>query len=432
MGRRHGLAVDGVRRRRSGPSPGPRADARWRSPVSVVLLIVGLLVGPVAVLAAWASLEVYDADRFVATFEPLGRNPDVQAYLTDKVVDAVDQAVHLDDLTQQVFTALTQPLGPVASDAAKQLEPAAAEGLRSMISSAVSSVTSSDDFPEVWDTVLRSTHQQATALLTGSGGSAVSAEGDTVVLNVGPLLARVQAELRAKGFPLTQLIPTGDYDITLATLPSLPTAQAWYRLMGVAGWLLPIVAVLTLVAAVLIARRRDVALAVAGAGVLVGMLAVLVALHVLDGVLARALGAPATVSAAIFDALVSFLVPVVTALAVVGAVALVAGLLLMPIRLCVAARGGFRDLVGTVQGHGIDAGVLSEPFLERMHRYRAVGWVTLGLAAALVIAGLRPVTPGVVFGTLVVAGLGAVLYAILQRAPTAPPRRTHPETTRFG
>lgn len=382
-----------------------------------MLLVLGLVLAPIAVVAAWANVELTNTDRFVATLGPLGSDPDVQAYLTTVIVASVDRAVDIDGVTHQAFAAVTGPLGDTTAGALTRLEPAVADGLRSVVARAVTAVVTSDQFAQVWEQVLRSSQQQAIGLLAGTGDRSINAQDDTVVLNIGPLLAQVQAQLKAAGFPLTQLIPTGEQNVVLANVPNLSTARLGYELLGVAGPLLPVLSLVCLVAAVLVAHRRAVATLLAGVGLVVGMGALLIALDVGQAVLVTSTDVPAAVSRAAFDAVTAYLVPTVTALAVVGAALLVGGLVMLPTRASTAVRLGWRQLVAGLQRQGVSSGALSVSVLEGVHRWRVLGWaVILGGSFVLLIV-LRPLTPGTVLSVLVLCGVASAVFTILQRPP---------------
>ena len=65
--------------------PPRRRRFSWRTPVSIVLIVLGCILGPVAVLGVWAGTEVSDTGRWVATVEPLIHDPAIQNVLTDKI-----------------------------------------------------------------------------------------------------------------------------------------------------------------------------------------------------------------------------------------------------------------------------------------------------------------------------------------------------------
>ena len=50
----------------------PRKARLWRRLCIAVLLILGFILTPVAVLVTYAKTQVLDTDRYVATVKPLG------------------------------------------------------------------------------------------------------------------------------------------------------------------------------------------------------------------------------------------------------------------------------------------------------------------------------------------------------------------------
>jgi hypothetical protein len=63
----------------------PRRGFSWRTPVSIVLIVLGCVLAPAAVLGVWAGNEVSNTGRWVATVEPLIHDQAVQRVLTDKI-----------------------------------------------------------------------------------------------------------------------------------------------------------------------------------------------------------------------------------------------------------------------------------------------------------------------------------------------------------
>ena len=56
----------------------PRRKVRWRSVVSILLIVLGCVLAPVAGVAVWTHNQVSDTDRFVRSVSPLIDDPDVQ------------------------------------------------------------------------------------------------------------------------------------------------------------------------------------------------------------------------------------------------------------------------------------------------------------------------------------------------------------------
>src|SRR5690348_6497029 len=67
----------------------------WRAPLATVLIVLGCVLGPVAVLGVWAGNEVSDTGRWVATVEPLIHDPAIQNVLTDKITAEVTSQLDL-------------------------------------------------------------------------------------------------------------------------------------------------------------------------------------------------------------------------------------------------------------------------------------------------------------------------------------------------
>src|ERR1043166_7574557 len=81
---------------RSQRAGGARRPLSWRTFVSIVLVVLGCVLGPVAVLAAWAGNEVSDTGRWVATVEPLIHDPAIQHVLTDQITAEVTKQLNLE------------------------------------------------------------------------------------------------------------------------------------------------------------------------------------------------------------------------------------------------------------------------------------------------------------------------------------------------
>jgi len=73
---------------------GRRRHFSWRAPVSIVLIVLGCIIAPVAVIGVWAGNEVSDTGRYVATVEPLIHDPAIQNYLAGQITTQITS--HLD------------------------------------------------------------------------------------------------------------------------------------------------------------------------------------------------------------------------------------------------------------------------------------------------------------------------------------------------
>ena len=73
----------------------------WRTPVSIVLIVLGCILGPVAVLGVWAGNEVSDTGRWVATVEPLIHDPAIQNVLTDRITTEITSRLNVNGTINQ-------------------------------------------------------------------------------------------------------------------------------------------------------------------------------------------------------------------------------------------------------------------------------------------------------------------------------------------
>ena len=88
-------------------APARRPHVGWRSPVAVVLIVVGCLLAPVSVLAVWTANQVSSTSRYVANVEPLVHDPAVQNALTDKLTTEITTHLNVTAYTDQAASLLT-------------------------------------------------------------------------------------------------------------------------------------------------------------------------------------------------------------------------------------------------------------------------------------------------------------------------------------
>src|SRR3954453_9665587 len=90
------------------PDPRPAAGERVRTLSAVFLITLSCLLAPLSVAAVWASRQVSDTDRYVATVAPLADDPAVQRAVADAVATEIFKDIDLDAVTQQAIDALSQ------------------------------------------------------------------------------------------------------------------------------------------------------------------------------------------------------------------------------------------------------------------------------------------------------------------------------------
>ncbi|WP_159805251.1 hypothetical protein [Cellulomonas citrea] len=336
-----------------GSATGP-VRHRGRTAVAVALVVIGLLVSPFAVVSAWARSTLTDTDRFVATYAPLADDPAVQAFLTDQVVAAVDQAVDIDQLTNDLVDGLVQlGAGPRTTAALEALRPTAVQAIDGLMRSRTEAFIDSDAFAAVWREALRATHTQATATLAGDPGAVVVGSNDgTLTVQLRPIVAAVRDRLVAQGFALAARVPDIDRQVEVATVQQLPSLRLGYELVLMTGaWLAPI-GLAFVVGGVLVAVRRRRAVAVAAVGEVVAMAVLAVGVAVARAVAVSQ--APASVPGAVVRAfLTAATAPMVATSVTVALVAVLVAVAVWvtgPAPAAVRVRRRAHTLVGAVAG----------------------------------------------------------------------------------
>ncbi|WP_438353285.1 hypothetical protein [Microbacterium sp. CJ88] len=392
---------------------------RWRAPVSALVLVLAALLVPVAIVTAWARIQLVDEDAFVATLAPLAADPAVQDMVIDETMTAIDAQVDFSGLTATVFDGIAGlGLPPAATNALGLLQAPAASGLRSLTAGAVAGFVQSDAFADVWATTTRAVHRALTLAATSDGGGLVVRTSDGIGIQLGTIVAQVKQNLLDGGVGAAQLIPTVDRVIVLGDGRTLDSVRTGHAIATVTGWWMPVAALALLGAGILVARRRAVGVTGAGTALAVGSGA-LVALLAVGGALAGGFAGGLGVSPAGVEAVYGRLVAAMSGTAVVlcllGAFVAALGILMGSSRLAVAVRGLVRTGNATVRrmlaDHGLDTG----RFGGWLARRRVVVRIVIVVLAVLWMFFLRPLTAADVAAVVMVAGALAWVLELLQR-----------------
>ncbi|MGO4301015.1 hypothetical protein [Leifsonia sp. RAF41] len=401
--------------------------------LATVLIVVGSILAPLAVVASWAKVQLTDTDSFVATYAPLAHDPDVQSFITDQTVKAVQENVDIPQITSQVIDGITQlGTGPVATKALDSLKAPLAQGIVSLMQSTVQRFVASDAFAQVWQQALRTSHDQLIATMQNNPKSAITVGSNgSIGIQLAPIIDRVKQLLVAKGLTFASQIPSVDRTITVAQSSSIPTLQLFYGLAVAAGAWLPWVAIGLLALGVLVARRRALALVWASVGLGLAMALTLAAIaggrlvfiasvtpSLVPSALARTLFS--TVTDAMIDTAVAVLVLAI-AVAVVG---WFAGPFSVPRRL----RGFFGSGVAWVRQSAERHGITTGRAGEWMYAQRVLLRAVVAVIAAAVVLFVRPLTPSLIIWTLVLAALVVAVLELLQRPVITVPEKADEET----
>lgn len=301
-----------------------RSVPRWRRILGTIVVVLGVLLAPVALVSAWAVDEFTDTDRFVETFGPLASDPGVQRVVTAEVTALITEQVDVPALTAPLFEGLGETLPPVAGLALGPLEGLVNSGITQLIGGTVDRVVESDAFATVWETALRTSHAQLVGALEGDPDTALTiGEEGTLGISLGPIVASVQTALVDSGVTIASAIPEVDRTIVLVKSDSIASVQAAYRLAhAVAAWL-PWLVVALIVGGVLLlgAGIRSIVGSAAGIALVMGLLIVGLAIgraFVIDTVASTDL--PVDVAQTLFHQLLGRVYSGALAVAIIGLV----------------------------------------------------------------------------------------------------------------
>ncbi|MEU8465118.1 hypothetical protein [Streptomyces sp. NPDC029003] len=359
----------------------PPRRHRMRSLFAAVLIVIGCVLAPLGIVAAWTSDIVGDTNRYVTTVAPLASDPDVQAAVANRVTGAVMEHIDLPALLAD--TAPDQR--PLLEKALGRLGGSLEGALTSFVRDKAQDVVASDAFETIWTNANRTVHTSFVRALTGNDDGAVQIKNDSVTLDLAPVIEQVKDRLVESGLKVAGKIPEIHTDFTVVQSKDIGRVKTGFRLLELAGVWLPVLAVLLAVAGVLLSAHRRRSLIAAALGFAAGALVLGVVLTVFRTVYLNALPDSVSQAAAgsVYDALISLLRTSVRTVAVLGVVLALGAWLSGPGRWATAVRQMWRSGIGATRATADRMGLRTGPVGPFVHRYR--GRITWMLVAAAVV-----------------------------------------------
>ena len=400
-----------------------RRRMSWRTPVSLVLIILGCIVAPIAVIGVWAGTEVSDTGRYVATVEPLIHDPAIQRVLTDKITDQITSRLNITGTINQAAAQLNSRGLPKISSLLNQFSPQIASSVTGFIHSTVQSAISSQAMATAWVQVNTVAHQAVVKVLSGQGNGAISTSNGQIVLNLGPFIAVAKQDLVAKGFTLANSIPPVTPTLALFQAKDLGKAQSLYRLVTTLKIVLPILALVLIGAGVYVARGHRRALIGAGLGLAASMLILGIGLTIARAIYLNSVPSstlPSDAAGASYDALVQFLRQGLRVVLVVGLVVAIAAFFTGPSHTAIQTRSGLKSGMEWIRNYGERRGVSTGPVGQWTYLHRRslrIGAVALA-AVIFVFWGHPTVLVVIVLVILLLVVLG--LIELIGRPPAHP------------
>ena len=394
----------------------------WRSPVAIVLIVIGCLLAPISVLGVWTANQVSDTSRYVENIEPLIHDPTVQNALTDKITVAITSHLNVVGYTNQAADLLTSKGLTRVGSLLKTFGPSIASSVAGFIHGQVHKIVTSDRFARAWIQVNTVAHGVLVKALSGQGGAITRSNGQ-VTIDLAPFITIVKQDLASRGFTLVNSLPPIHPTLALFSSRELVKAQSLYRLINDLKYVLPILALLLLGAGIYVARSHRRALIGAGLGFAASMLVLGAGLTIFRSIYLNSVPnnvLPSDAAAVIFDTLVRFIRQALRTLLVVGLVVAIGAFFTGPSVTAVRTRGAFGSGLGWVRASGEHAGLRTGPVGRWTYAHRtALRVAAVALAALLFVFWGRPTGLVVIFIVillLVVLGL----IELIGRPPAQP------------
>jgi len=378
------LRAERARLRGQGDGPTRRQRFSWRTPVSIVLIVLGCLLAPVAVLSVWAGNQVSDTGRWVATVEPLIHDPAIQNVLTDKITNEITSQLNVNGIISQAATETGARGLPRISSLLTTFGPQITSSVTGFIHSTVHTVIASPAMANAWVQVNTVAHQALVKVLSGQGGGAITTSNGQIVLNLGPLITVAKQDLVARGFSLANSIPDVNPTVALFEAKNLGQAQSGYRLITRVKIVLPILVLVLLGAGVYVARGHRRALVGAGLGLAASMLVLAIGLLIARSIYLSSVPSsvlPGDAAAAAYDTLVYYIKIGLRVVLAVGLVVAIGAFFTGPSRTAIQTRSGLKSGMGRIRNFGERRGVSAGPVGHWTYEHRRI----LRIAAVAVV-----------------------------------------------
>lgn len=278
----------------------------WRSFTVWLMVVLACIFSVLGTISIWLKTTTLDTDTFVSTVAPLVQDEAVAAAVSSAAVKQLFRQYDIEGEIGAGLTQLSQTIRQAAPDLPQpgiDLSVIAApisSGLEDFATRIAERILTSDAFFKAWSETLRVSHTAAVNILTGRSDRLVTSQGDTVVLNLAPLLDRVKTRLADSGLGFLNSIqvPEDFGQVKLFESEQLGVAKGLVRLLEVLSWVLPLLALLFFVLAVVIAVDKRTVLMWEGIGLAIAMLVVMVVFRVARNELFAMIKDPANLAAA--------------------------------------------------------------------------------------------------------------------------------------
>ena len=244
----------------------------WRSFFSWVLIILTCVSMFGAVLTTWIHYTALNTTRFVNTVAPLVQEPAVNKAISQ---EAVTRLFTEFDLKARIEHDLKNNLPKSLHSVANTLS-SGAENFSTVLAQ---NILKSPAFQTAWKTILATAHSKGVSAIRSKGPVTLNEQGE-VVLDISRLLTDLKDRLVSVGVSSLKntKVPAELGTVVLYKNSQLGNAKQAVRVLDTLFWVLPWVAVALLIFSVAVARRHQRAVIEVSVGIIIFMLALVVAL----------------------------------------------------------------------------------------------------------------------------------------------------------
>jgi hypothetical protein len=242
--------------------------SRWRQVFAWVLLVIFCLGMVLSTVTIWVRNQALDTDTFVETASPLAADPDIQQAIATRVSTLISERLQRDDVLVGSSDGLLRQLAiPVVQD---------------WVYRQTLEFVQSPEFQGYWDSAIELAHQGFVTALTSDAERTLTVQDGQLILDLSPLVARVNERLQASGFNLVSQIQIDPARATYVlfesdTIADIQWALEWLDPLAI---ILPVVSLVALIGCLLLARDRWSMAMWAALGVAIGMVLLLVGLRI--------------------------------------------------------------------------------------------------------------------------------------------------------
>jgi hypothetical protein len=252
----------------------PRLSPRYTW--SLVALVAGIVFAPVAFVAHHTVVLATDTDRVAGALEPLLETPAVQTALVGSLTGPLEDFLTTDDILQRIADSagLGIEVPGLLDDALTALLQPLVDRTLEQVRAGIGQIIASEPFARSWRQIVADTHTEMSELLTGDSYT----PGSELALSLRPFLADIQNGLVDRGFDFLATTPLPNVRVTVLSADAVESLRGGVQAAAVIDpWALALSGAL-LAAGIVTSTRRKTAWAVAGGGVALGMVSVVVTL----------------------------------------------------------------------------------------------------------------------------------------------------------